>query len=108
MAMNEIYHYLLVGGMPEAVDTYLETDHLLEARNVLTALYDNYLSDMQLYQASQKSILRSRLLFQNIYKELNRESKNFSPGLIQDKARTRDFQTSIEWLSLAHIVNKSF
>lgn len=108
LAMNEVYRYLLVGGMPEAIDTYLETDRLLEARNVLTALYDNYLSDMQLYQASQESILRSRLLFQNIYRELNRESKNFSPGLIQEKTRIRDFQTSIEWLSLAHIVNKSF
>lgn len=70
---------MLVGGMPEAVDAYLNSENLLEARDILKDLYDNYLSDMALYQASPESLLRSRLLFQNIYKELNKESKNFSP-----------------------------
>ena len=63
---------------------------------------------MELYQASQEAVLRSRLLFQNIYKELNKESKNFSPGLIEEKGKTRDFATSIQWLTMAHIVNQSF
>jgi len=47
-------------------------------------------------------------LFQNIYRELNKESKNFSPGLIEEKGKTRDFATSIQWLTLAHVVNQSF
>ena len=108
LAMEQVYQYLLVGGMPEAVDTYLDSHSLFEARNVLKVLYDNYLSDMELYQASREAILRSRLLFTNIYKELNRESKNFSPGLIEEKSRTRDFATSIQWLTMAHIINQSF
>ena len=71
-------------------------------------LYDNYLSDMDLYQASKEAILRSRTLFMNIYRELNKESKNFSPGLIEEKSKTRDFATAIQWLCMAHIVNQSF
>lgn len=108
LAMEQVYRYLLVGGMPEAVAAYFESGDLLESRNILTALYDNYLSDMELYQASRESVLRSRALFSNIYRELNKESKNFSPGMIEENSRTRDYATSIMWLTMAHIVNQSF
>ena len=108
LAMEQVYKYLLVGGMPEAVEAYVEGDNLLETREILKVLYDNYLSDMELYQASQEAVLRSRVLFQNIFRELNKESKNFSPGLIEEKSKTRDYATSIQWLTMAHIVNQSF
>lgn len=108
LAMEQIYKYLLVGGMPEAVESYIYENNLLEAREILKVLYDNYLSDMELYQASHEAILRSRALFQNIYRELNKESKNFSPGLIEEKSKTRDYATSIQWLTMAHVVNQSF
>ena len=108
LAMEQIYKYLLVGGMPEAVEAYIDDNNLLETREILKVLYDNYLSDMELYQASQEAVLRSRVLFQNIYRELNKESKNFSPGLIEEKSKTRDYATSIQWLTMAHIVNQSF
>jgi len=108
LAMDQIYRYLLVGGMPEAVEAYVDGANLLESREILKVLYDNYLSDMELYQASQESVLRSRTLFQNIYSELNKESKNFSPGLIAEKSKTRDYVTSIQWLTMAHVINQSF
>lgn len=108
LAMEQVYKHLLVGGMPEAVETYIDGENLFESREILKVLYDNYLADMELYQASPEAILRSRTLFQNIYKELNKESKNFSPGLIEEKSKTRDFTTSIQWLTMAHIVNQSF
>lgn len=107
LAMAQVYKYLLVGGMPEAVDAFIASGDLFESREILKSLYDNYLSDMELYQASRESILRSRALFSNIYRELNKESKNFSPGLIEERGKTRDFATSIEWLTMAHVVNQS-
>ena len=94
LATEQVYKYLLVGGMPEAVDVYVEEGDLLESREILKALYDNYFSDMDLYQASREAVLRSRALFSNIYKELNKESKNFSPGMLEEKSKTRDFSTS--------------
>lgn len=108
LAMEQVYKFLLVGGMPEAVDTYIDGKNIFESREVLKVLYDNYLSDMELYQASREAVLRSRVLFTNIYKELNKESKNFAPGLIEAKSKTRDFATSIQWLTMAHIINQSF
>ena len=46
LAMEQVYRYLLVGGMPEAVETYIDDDDLYDAREILTGLYDNYLADM--------------------------------------------------------------
>ena len=90
------------------MDSYIEDGDLLASREILKELYDNYLVDMELYQASQEAIVRSRALFSNIYKELNKENKNFSPSLVEAKAKTRDFATSIQWLTLAHIVIQSY
>ncbi len=43
LAMEQIYRYLLVGGMPEAVDSYIEDGNLLASREILKELYDNYI-----------------------------------------------------------------
>lgn len=108
LGMEQVYKYLLVGGMPEAVNAYIEDGDLLESRKILQVLYDNYLSDMELYPASRESILRSRALFRNIYRELSRETKNFSPGLIEENSKTRDYATALQWLTMAHMVHTSF
>ena len=108
LAMDQVYRYLLIGGMPEAVETYLDENDAFESREVLKVLYDNYLADMELYQASPEAILRSRTLFANIYRELNKESKNFSPGLIEENSKTRDYATALQWLTMAHVVNQSY
>lgn len=108
LALEQVYRYLLVGGMPEAVEAYFESENLLESREILKVLYDNYLADMELYQASPEAILRSRALFQNIFRELNKESKNFSASLVEEKSRVRDFATSIQWLTMAHIIHPSY
>lgn len=108
LALEQVYNYLLVGGMPEAVQAYIDGEGFLKSREILKELYDNYLSDMELYQASTESILRSRNLFQNVFRELNKESKNFSPGLIEEKSKTRDYTSSIQWLTLAYVVSQSF
>lgn len=108
LAMEVLYKYLLVGGMPEVVDTFLETENYFEARSVLKELYDNYLSDMQLYQASPESIIRSKAIFNNIYAELNKENKNFKSSLIERGSRNREMKTPIDWLNTAFVIYKSY
>ena len=107
MAMGIFYEYLLVGGMPESVSAYLETGSFNESRRVLKALYGNYLADMDLYQASPESIIRSRAIFSNVCNLLNRESKNFSPSLIEKGARNRDMRSPIDWLKETHVIYTS-
>ena len=107
LAMNEFYNYLLIGGMSEVVNEYLETGSFQKARIVLKELYDNYLADMELYQASGESIIRSRTIFNNIFAQLNKENKNFSPSCVEKKLRTRDLRYPLDWLTLSHMINKS-
>ncbi len=108
LAMKQLYDYLLVGGMPEAVDVFLETGDYRAARVVIEELYNNYLDDMELYQASPESVMRSRAVFRQIYRELNKENKNFRSSLIEEKAKTRDMKTPIDWLVTAHVVHQSW
>ena len=108
LAMKQLYDYLLIGGMPEAVDVFLETGDYRAARTVIEELYNNYLDDMELYQASAESIMRSRGVFRHIYSELNKENKDFRSSLIQVNTKTRDMKTPIDWLLTAHIVHQSW
>lgn len=106
-ALNCFYDYLLLGGMPEVVNEFLETQSYQSAKEILVDLYDNYLGDMELYQASPESIVRSKKVFENIYTQLNKESKNFKSSLIEKNIKNRDLRSPIDWLSLAFLVHKS-
>lgn len=62
---------------------------------------------MDLYQASAESIVRAKKIFENIYGQLNKESKNFKPSLIEKDLKNRDLMSPIDWLSFAYIINKA-
>ena len=105
--------YLFVGGMPEAADVFLNNraDRIGVYEKVFSTIkeiYDNYLADMDLYQASPESIVRSRMIYRDIYKQLNKENKNFKFSLTEKGAKSRDMLNPIGWLVLAKIVNQSF
>lgn len=107
LALSSLYDYLLVGGMPEPLDAFLSSKSHKKALDVLKDVYDNYLSDMQLYQMSRESFLRTNAVFSNIYSELSQENKNFKCSNIEEGSRNRDFYFPIQWLNFAYLVNRS-
>lgn len=107
MALDVFYEYLLLGGMPEVVSTFLSTKSHKAARDVLRDIYADYLSDMDLYQASPEALLRSKAVFRNIYSELNKENRNFKPSNIEKGLKNRDLRSPIDWLTAAFLVIKS-
>ncbi len=106
-AIEIFFEYLMIGGMPEAVNIFLSTNNFQETRKVIVELYDNYLSDMELYQASPEAIVRAKKVFENIYSQLNKESKNFKPSLLEKDLRNRDLRSSLDWLMFAFLIQKS-
>lgn len=107
MALDVLYRYLLVGGMPENVQMFLDKEPLVRVRENIISIFDDYLNDMELYQVSKESIVRSKLLLKNIYGQLNKESRNFKASLLRKDLKTRDFKSPIEWLLTAGVVYES-
>ena len=104
MALDMLYRYLLIGGMPEDVQLFLEGKSLLQVRKNAISLFDDYLNDMELYQASRESLIRAKSIFGSIYSQLSKESKDFKPSLLDSSLRSRDLKTPLEWLETASLV----
>ena len=110
--MDDFRTYMFIGGMPEAVDTFLSyKDKVTAFKNVnkkIKEIYDNYLDDMGLYQTSTESIIKTRLIYNDIYKQLNKGNKNFKITKTIDKAKNRDMLEPYFWLTTANVVLQSF
>lgn len=105
--------YMFVGGMPEAVQTFLNyKDKKIraykETSKKIQEIYDDYLADMGLYQTSTESMIRSRLIYKDIYKQLNKENKNFKISNTIENAKNRDMINPYFRLTTANVVLQSF
>ena len=105
--------YMFVGGMPEAVQTFLDyKDKKIhaykETSKKIQEIYDDYLADMGLYQTSTESMIRSRLIYKDIYKQLNKENENFKISNTIENAKNRDMINPYFWLTTANVILQSF
>jgi len=108
LAMSIFREYMVIGGLPENIDIFLKTNSYELSKKNLVSIYDNYLNDMVLYQVSDSTILRTRKLFDSIYKQLNKENKNFKFTIIEKDKRYRDFVYPIDWLTISRLVYQSY
>jgi predicted AAA+ superfamily ATPase len=102
-AMDLLYEFLLIGGMPAVLQAYFSSSSLIKAREEQNDIYNDYLSDMDLYQASSESVLRTREMFSSAYRQLNKDNENFSFKEMTTGGRSRDFSLPLDWLRLAGV-----
>lgn len=107
IALDYLYEYLTIGGMPEPLSIFLESKSYMDARESLKQVYDNYLADMDLYNVSKETILKTRNVFKNVYAELNKENKNFKVGNIEKGKSNRDYFNAYQWLELARVIHRN-
>lgn len=107
MAMDRLYEYLAIGGMPEVVDRFIRTGSYVDAGKVISEVYGNYLADMSVYNVSDETVLKTRSIYQNIFRQLNKENKNFKIGLVDHGKSNRDYFNAYTWLELARVVYRS-
>lgn len=108
--------YIIVGGMPKAVVTYLETNDLMESRSVLTNLLKDYLNDFGTkYKEDGTRVIDERLfiktskLFSSIHLQLAKEgSKKFRYKDVEGGGRSDDFSTAITWLEKTGMIVRCF
>jgi len=97
--------YLYIGGMPEAVKRYADTDNLLEIKSVQKAILDAYELDFAKH-APKEQIMKITKVWQSIPSQLARENKKFKFSDIQKGARSREYETAIQWLLDAGLIYK--
>lgn len=89
--------YYFVGGMPEAVKTYLQTNDANRVRKVQNNILLIYRSDMSKH-LSPNEATRISMVWQSIPSQLAKENKKFIYGAVRTGARAKDFEMAIQWL----------
>lgn len=95
--------YLLVGGMPAAVDAYVQTMALAEARAVQLDILSDYARDFSRH-APKRDVPRITAVWNSLPRQLAKEDKRFIAGDVtvgDQKARMRDLHDPFIWLEAA-------
>lgn len=97
--------YYYVGGMPEAVNEYVETGALNEVRRIQSELLRGYEQDFSKH-APKEQVERIRMVWRSVPSQLFKDNKKFVYGALRDGVRAKDFEIAIQWLLDAGLVYK--
>lgn len=95
--------YLFIGGMPAAINQYLERESLVNVPETQNLILSAYVADMTKY-ASESESTKIRNAFRSIPAQLAKENKKFQYKLIRKGATAGLFGDSIAWLVSAGVV----
>ncbi len=99
--------YYYVGGMPEAVRCYMETDDTKEVRRIQKNLLLYYENDFSKH-APKEQLVRIQMVWNSIPAQLAKENRKFIYGIVREGARAKDYEVAIQWLSDYGLIYKSF
>ena len=99
--------YLVVGGMPDCVSKFIETQDYILVRHTQDMILASYLNDMSKYNTANE-IKKTRLVYDNITVQLSKTNTRFQYKLIKKGGRAAEFENAIEWLTLSGIVTRIY
>jgi len=100
----DLYHdYLIIGGMPEAVKAFIETNSYIDASLVQSSIIDSYTADMAKY-ASNSEAVKIRACYNSIPAQLAKDNKKFQYKVVQKGGSSTIFGASLEWLKQAGVI----
>ena len=99
--------YYYIGGMPEVVQTYLDTEDFNEVRKIQRDLLKYYEQDFSKH-APKDVIPRIRMVWNSIPAQLAKENRKFIYGSVREGARAKDFELAIQWLEDAGLIIKNY
>ena len=89
--------YYFIGGMPEAVASFVEQNNYSEVREIQIRLLTAYEQDFSKHASSQ-AIPRIKMVWNSIPAQLARDNRKFVYGSLRKGARAKDFELAIQWL----------
>jgi predicted AAA+ superfamily ATPase len=104
--LMELYRFYLVsGGMPAAVNSFIAHRELTEARTIQNEIMNNYIADMAKYADAGDSV-KIRACYNSIPAQLAKENKKFQYKVVKAGGSAALFGMAIEWLHFAGVVLK--
>ena len=104
---NLLRQYAVVGGMPEAVNTFISTHDISQVVDVQRGIVDEYKDDMVKY-ADDSFKNRIRECFESIPKQLSKENKKFQYSVIKKGGRAAQYFESLQWIEDAGIAKRCY
>ncbi len=102
-AMDYFRQYLIVGGMPQAVQEYVSTRDFSNVdaikRDILTLYRADIIKHAKGYERKVEAI------FDELPSQLQKHEKRFNLASLSKSARLRDYEDALFWLADAMIVN---
>ena len=102
-AMDMFRRYMVVGGMPQAVEKYIQTRDLEQVDAIKRDILAIYRNDIRKYAG--RLAMKVESIFDEIPAQLQRNERKFRLADLKKDARMRDYETAFMWLSDAKIVN---
>lgn len=99
--------YFVIGGMPAAVQKWLDTHDYFEVEDIQRQLLQAYVDDFSKH-APSKLIAKIRYVWQSIPSQLAKENKKFVYGLVREGARAREYEDTLMWLSDTGLIRRVY
>ena len=99
--------YYYVGGMPEVVQCFTDTDDYFAVREIQNGLLKYYEEDFSKH-APKEVVPRIQMVWNSLPAQLAKENRKFIYGIIREGARAKDFELAIQWLLDCGLVHKSY
>ena len=105
MAMELFRQYLVVGGMPQAVEAFADGRDIKAAESAKRLVLDLYRDDIGKFAGRLKHKVRA--IWDSIPGALSAKEKRFRPGLVKEGVKMRELDSPFEWLAESMTVNIS-
>lgn len=97
--------FIVVGGMPEVVQTFIDTNNFQEASKIQGKILADYQDDISKHAKGQEKI-KVRQCYDSIPKQLAKEYKKFQYSVVEKGKTSKKYGGSIKWLCDSSLVNK--
>ena len=105
--MNLFNLYMIIGGMPAAVDAYLKTNNIDDVIDIHKSIVEQYKVDFTKYESEDKKLIISNI-YDLIPAELNNSNKRFNIADINKNLRYEKISDSFVWLYKAGVALPAF
>ena len=105
-AMDYLRQYMIVGGMPQAVEAYRESGDFDQVDRVKRDILELYRADIVKHAAGYE--MKVEQIFDDIPAQLQKHDRKFRPSSLKKEARFRDYEDALFWLGDAMIVNMCY